>query len=84
MIELIRNRVNKRNQNISNLAEDSKTNKNQLIIDKENYFIYDYTESLADVLRIYCPWVKSQTIERALYYYFWNLLHRANVPKFAA
>ncbi|CDW83566.1 UNKNOWN [Stylonychia lemnae] len=43
------------------------------------YYIHEFTDSLTEVFQHYCPWIKYSLVERALYYYFWNLIHKSSV-----
>jgi len=42
-----------------------------------SFSLFDFTESLSLVLQRYCPWAKTPAVERATYYFLWNLLEKA-------
>ena len=45
---------------------------------KVKFLMYDFTEALAEIFKLYCPWVKTSICESATYYFLWNLIDKAN------
>lgn len=43
--------------------------------------MYDYTEALVKVVKRFCPWAKNAAVERAVYYFLLNLIHKANLKQ---
>eukprot|EP00347_Sterkiella_histriomuscorum_P020611 403337148 len=82
VIKGIGKRVVDRNNNIiENKAQGFENYNSATQVDESSYYLYDFTESLTEVFKQYCPWVKYQVIERAVYYFIWNLIHKSNINR---